>query len=405
MGISTKGVTGKINGRPCFGALAMLLLGCAGAPSSKSVGVGVGSHVLQVHTWNGCWLQGGEVQCWGDNSAGELGLGFSDMGPHDAPAPVVGAPTLAAISVGGAHVCGLDPHGVAYCWGGNDFGQCGPGCSATPTAMYPDHQFTSLSAGRTHTCALDASGMAFCWGSNAQGALGSNDPSMPARVAGGPFVAIGADQDNTCALNLAGDALCWGVDDNGQLGSGSGIPPEVCPPDGSPGLCMQNEMPFPPTPVAGGHTFTALAVNALNVCALDATGVGWCWGDNSDGQLTSSCRALACDAPVQFQVPAGVVLKQILGMWPICGLATTGDVYCAGTNRYGALGQGTADNDPHPIAARVPGLPPVASLAGADNFDLCALTISGERYCWGNNGSGHLGDGTEVDRWSPERIP
>ena len=313
------------------------------------------------------------------------------------PEPAAGGMKLASFTFGGIHMCGLDPCGTAYCWGGNDFQQCGPGCGPTPTAMYTDHRFTWLSAGRSHTCGIDDAGTAYCWGSNAFGALGSTSgPSLTFnKVEGGPYSVIGAAQDNTCALTTKGAAFCWGLDSQGQLGSGKGIPLQGTGGDGS-----VNPTPvFPPTPVAGGHVFTSLNVEAFEVCAIDTAGGGWCWGFNSEGELTTGGQ-MPVDYPVRFNVPSGVVLQEIVGGGPICALSAGGQVSCAGADIWQPSGP------PRYLTPDVvSGLPPIAHITGGDDSENCALTVSGSRYCWGHNGDGRFGDGTDTDRPSPELIP
>ena len=46
---------------------------------------------------------------------------------------------------------------------------------------------------------------------------------------------------------------------------------------------------------------------------------------------------------------------------------------------------------------------PVVALAAAGQ-STCALTTSGERWCWGANDAGQLGDGTRVDRAMPTLV-
>jgi len=43
------------------------------------------------------------------------------------PGPLAGNLTLAQLSAGASHGCGVTPEGRAYCWGDNRFGQLGDG--------------------------------------------------------------------------------------------------------------------------------------------------------------------------------------------------------------------------------------------------------------------------------------
>jgi alpha-tubulin suppressor-like RCC1 family protein len=75
---------------------------------------------------------------------------------------------------------------------------------------------------------------------------------------------------------------------------------------------------------------------------------------------------------------------------------------CWGANRYGQLGDGTTDDcdptDPSchtgkatPVS--VSGLSDIMAIDGGQEHT-CALVVSGAGYCWGENLSGQLGDGT-----------
>jgi alpha-tubulin suppressor-like RCC1 family protein len=70
-------------------------------------------------------LKGGAVQCWGDNTYGQLGNGTTVGGQRVA---VVGLTQAAvAIEAGGFHTCALLNDNSVACWGHNDRGQLGTG--------------------------------------------------------------------------------------------------------------------------------------------------------------------------------------------------------------------------------------------------------------------------------------
>ena len=96
--------------------------------------------------------------------------------------------TLAQLSPGGVHTCGVTTSGAAFCWGSNSSGQLGGSaasqcetdyygsgvpCSTTAVAVAGGLTFAAVSAGTSHTCGLTTGGAAYCWGDNAQGQLGN----------------------------------------------------------------------------------------------------------------------------------------------------------------------------------------------------------------------------------------
>ncbi len=77
-----------------------------------------------------------------------------------------------------------------------------------------------------------------------------------------------------------------------------------------------------------------------------------------------------------------------------CGIITTGDMYCWGVSTNGIRGNATT-------GSMDPGLEPTKvrggrkwTQVGAGAYFVCALDLGGELYCWGENGGGHLANGT-----------
>ena len=75
-----------------------------------------------------------QVDCWGDNTSGELGQGTTG-GQSDTPVPVQGgafASDGASIGLGsfGSTGCSLNSSEVAECWGFNTEGEAGNGTTS-----------------------------------------------------------------------------------------------------------------------------------------------------------------------------------------------------------------------------------------------------------------------------------
>jgi alpha-tubulin suppressor-like RCC1 family protein len=69
-----------------------------------------------------------------------------------------------------------------------------------------------------------------------------------------------------------------------------------------------------------------------------------------------------------------------------------GRVFCWGANEFGQLGDGSRFNRAEPSV--VDWLDHTPSMLSAGTAHTCALTESGEVYCWGNNEHGQVGNGT-----------
>lgn len=283
-----------------------------------------------------CALDGaGSVYCWGSNEAGQVGDGSGLDRPE--PSRLVDVPAFESISVGRWHVCALDPGGQVYCWGNNTDGEIGNGRLSgdeEPVPVVGDHRFTAVSAGTHHSCAIDTDGAAWCWGDDTFGRLGNggDGPSVePVRVSGGiRFSTIRAGDWHTCGLDETGRAWCWGGGANGQLGSGS------TPTDAE-----------VPVPVSGGHTFTDLSAGGLHTCGLDPSGLAWCWGDDTYGQLGDGATGIS-STPVAV---AGdhTFTALALGSAHTCATTPSGRTWCWGRNDFGQLGDGSGQDSPIPV--------------------------------------------------------
>ncbi len=121
---------------------------------------------------------GGEVHCWGSDHA---------------PLPSAPALPFEQVSAGGVQVCGSHRDGVD-CWGSG--------------AEAPAGSVATLSVGVGHGCGVTDAGSLTCWGADAFG-----QASPPA---GSEWVQVSAGFTHSCAVDRAGGAACWGGDGVGQ---------------------------------------------------------------------------------------------------------------------------------------------------------------------------------------------
>jgi alpha-tubulin suppressor-like RCC1 family protein len=89
-----------------------------------------------------------------------------------------------------------------------------------------------------------------------------------------------------------------------------------------------------------------------------------------------------------------------------CGISVTNAVYCWGRAEQGQLGPNASEASCGGIAcssrpARV--LDNAFSVA-AGGAHACAVTFSGDLFCWGSNSKGQLGDGKTNSRRTPRVV-
>ncbi len=198
-----------------------------------------------------------------------------------------------------------------------------------------------------------------------------------------------------CALNADGEAFCWGNNNLGQLGNG------------------RLTWTATPTRVAGGLRFTMLAAGWASTCGLTVVGEAYCWGSNWLGQLghlsPTGSVSLGPDAcPMEETTACSVrpvavagghsFTSIVVGYDHTCALTATGQAFCWGWGGNGELGAAvgacrTGSTQPCsaiPVLADA-GRPFQAMALGYEHT--CGLRQGGAVFCWGHEHDGQLGVG------------
>lgn len=359
----------------------------------------------------------GALYCWGYNNRGQLGTtamldgcsvtnwqGKEETVSCSArPIRVHGPGRFAAVATGTLHTCALTPSGMAQCWGDNGWEHLGAAwdvlsSSPAPINVAGGHAFTKLSLGNWFSCGLTSAGEAYCWGSHAWGELGTGDLELftsprPVGVVGGHrFTALAGGSLHNCGLLASGQAYCWGGFESGEIGVGYFPPPDLWWPAEP-----------TPTPVAGGHSFTAIGAGYQFSCGLTVNGGIYCWGQGTRGKLGNGMEDNQA-SPVPI---LGVERYRTLTVGPehACAHTTEGRIACWGNNTSGGLGvaatgetcrDGSGTGGRLPCSNRPVYWPAKASVFAtiqAGGLFTCGLDQEDQAYCWGSNGLGQLGSG------------
>lgn len=409
----------------CWGDGASGQLGTGGTKASAIPVAVIGiTNAIQVSAggFHTCaLLSDSTVKCWGENYFGELGDGSN--GDSWTPVQVEGVSNAIQVSAGGYSTCALSSAGTVKCWGRNDSGQLGNGKQGNampPVEVSGITNAKQVSAGDGNTCAVLSDGKLKCWGNNYSGQLGNGTTtpsSTPVEVSGirkaVAVSAIGGDDQlghleyQTCAI-LAGGALrCWG---HGPLGNGK----------------LAKVSSSVPVAVRGIKKATAISGNygfdRIQRCVVLRGGTIECWGFGqrvpvavhgirnavsvSVGDLEGSFCALLRDGKIECRQARhkdqGITNARIIssGAFHTCVVLSSGKVKCWGDNVSGQLGNGKRTSHGLPVTAR--GIKDATAVSASDDYfdDIengaegftCAVLRSGRIKCWGEKGSGQLGN-------------
>lgn len=351
-----------------------------------------------------CAIAGGALSCWGDNSAGQLGLGDRDS---RAVPTRVDIGQVSTVSLGDKHSCAVLADQSLWCWGSNEQLQLGgAGGDELLPHRVDERTWKSVGAGAAHTCAITASGEGWCWGANDVGQSSVENPAMwpwppvgpsPLTISGASLGGLDemlSGAFHNCAYQGAGSRLfCWGSNSNGVLGRN---------------FWSSSEMPYPVAEEAeflDAASVRRAAAGGWHMVAVSSDDRVYTWGDAAFGRL-----GLGGTGDSEVTTPTYVMdgTYADAGLRHTCVIHDGGSLSCFGQNERGAVGVGSdAAELRTPQLLREEGW----ERLGLGSEFSCGIRRGGALYCWGNHANGRLGIGepTEtgsepVTRRTPARV-
>jgi len=180
--------------------------------------------------------------CWGNNDFGQLGdnTSVSKSVPVAVNTAVaLNGKTIKSISAAGKHTCAIASDDKAYCWGLNDYGELGNASnvrSSVPVVVntavaLAGKTIKSISAGENLTCVIASDDLAYCWGGDDYGQLGNSAPlshsNVPVAVtvsgvlSGKTIKSIDTGVYHACVIASDNQRYCWGNNGDGAFGDNS----------------------------------------------------------------------------------------------------------------------------------------------------------------------------------------
>lgn len=355
----------------------------------------------------------GKVYCWGIGTSGGLGNASTsnslvpveiDMSTHG-----LYDNDFVALSQNNTEgdMCALHSSGKVYCWGVGIYGSLGDGAGVDRSSpveidmsgVVEENVFISL----TNNCAVQTNLKGFCWGRNFYGRVpvgNETDQLSPVEVDMGTsgksneFRIISAGRYMTVAEHDDGTLLSAGRTVHGGVGTGV--------------VDYNTNFSTLSFPASSSGIFTDLSLGGSSSCAIDSDGEVYCWGSSYYGLMGngSSSGDDGHYGPVEIDMSTSFdttndFTKISLSNDHVCGIHSTGRLYCWGRNNRGMLGIGSTTDQAYPQVV-MSGTTFVD--VAVNELDTCAIETGGKVYCWGYNGDGQIGDGSTTSSTSPVEI-
>lgn len=406
---------------------------------------------IQVGDNHSCAVSNdGNAYCWGSTGHGALGDGLAHgSGTFAVPKRVLKGHAvdgdtdgtnlinIKEIALGMDANCALSNSQRVYCWGDRSSGLgSAPNSSSNPTPLAVNAQavnFISTTTSYYDTCSITASTYLYCSGYNVYGHIGDGTEttrrtSVPVHAGeaapadtDGTYLKnikqVGTGSYNTCALSYAGNVYCWGYAGTSNLGNGQTIANTSTPIRVHDGEATGSDSD-------GTYLINIrqLVVGGTHVCAIANSGYTYCWGSAAAGRLGDAQTTSDRSTPVKVHdgEAAGsdsdgtylINLKTIsASVSHTCASSFSGNTYCWGTG--GLLGNGSVSTSTTPVKVH----DGAATGADSDGTYLinikeisagpahsCAISYSGNTYCWGGSAQGQLGGGSTSTSNTPIKV-
>ncbi|HUS31965.1 MAG TPA: hypothetical protein VMZ53_25870 [Kofleriaceae bacterium] len=416
-------------------------------PLAMAVDLGEADEVL-LHTGSeadevelACLRNGTDLDCFGDNSYGELATGYTSR--RATPVEITAPPMRSwkHVDAGHHHTCATLDDDSVYCWGSTEYGEANAGIKLGADAPCVDGEVCDrarpermpaplmradvITAGDHFSCARDGTN-AYCWGIGARGYTGPSS-SNPVHTVLGPgassWVTLQGGDTVTCGLTSSNEYACWGyipfnqptampltlpgIQDITQIAFGENFGCVVgtnkvrtCW-----GTNANGELGYGDQAnrnLSGAITVAnieSIAADDRHACAVNTDGTVGCWGSNDYRESGSTAEGSAIISPVLVKRTGNTTLSSCtqvsVGAQFSCAVCA-GRVLCWGMDHEAELGRGRLYGGHTELAAEVT-LPEDLTFIemSAGHHHSCAISTTGRMYCWGTSLHGQIGDGQQ----------
>ncbi|RYZ93449.1 MAG: hypothetical protein EOP06_00880 [Proteobacteria bacterium] len=374
----------------------------------------------------------GKVYCVGFNMSDEFQMGNTDDLQFATEVPMLSS-DFTSINTGYyayfKNICGVRRStGLIECNGPN-YSLYGNGASSVSLAFVnptisgtPAFGFKKMSVGANISCGISNDSRLFCSGKNDRGLLGigvsgtsvyASNPSladhnkfMPV-ASSESFIDVSVSAGNVCAVSIKNQMYCWGS----YNGDGVSI-------TGS-NAVLDSEHNAPKA-ISSTIRFLSVVTGGLpsdpehsKVCGVATDGKVYCMGYNGGGAIAQeyaydvwSMAQVQADASASSFQPTQNLSVDLGGSF-IC-INSAGAIFCGGDDtNYQSGGYGSQNKLWAKNPFTLPTNKAVEQLSlGSDHG--CALSATGDAYCWGAYSAGALGNSSlssDVQGYSLVTLP
>ncbi|XP_077224913.1 ultraviolet-B receptor UVR8-like [Tasmannia lanceolata] len=289
-----------------------------------------------------------QVYSWGWGDFGRLGHGNSSDLFTPQPIKAFQGLKIKQIACGDSHCLAVTMEGEVQSWGRNQNGQLGLGTTEDSLVPQKIRAFQGIpikmiAAGAEHTVAVTENGELYGWGWGRYGNLGlgdRNDRKIPEKVCavdGEKMVLVACGWRHTISVSSCGSLYTYGWSKYGQLGHGNFedhlVPHQL--------EALRNNYV---SQISGGWRHSM---------ALTSEGKLYGWGWNKFGQIGVGDNVDHC-SPVQVKFPNEQIIVQVSCGWRhTLAVAEGQNIYSWGRGTSGQLGHGDSidRNTPEVIEA------------------------------------------------------
>jgi alpha-tubulin suppressor-like RCC1 family protein/uncharacterized ParB-like nuclease family protein len=168
------------------------------------------------------------------------------------------------------------------------------------------------------------------------------------------------------------------------------------------GNTTDTDKPGEPINLGTGRTATTITAGDNHTCAILDNSTVKCWGNNGSGQLGNGNNTSTNTPGNTINLGTGRTATAITaGTFHTCAILDNSQITCWGNNGSGQLGNGNNTNTTTPGAPINLGTGRTATAITAGTSHTCAILDNSTVKCWGSNSGGQLGNGNNTKTNKP----